>query len=221
MVILGLTGCIAMGKSAAADMFRRLGVPVHDADEAVHRLLARGGGAVAAVEEAFPGSTRNGAIDHEIVAKRVFEDKKALRRLESILHPLVRRDQRIFLDVIARRGDKLVVLDVPLLFETGGNEMCHSVAVVSAPQFVQTERLLRRPGMTRERINAIRALQMSDSEKKRRADYIIATGLGRDFTWRSIRMIVDDLTTDAGRRRASRITPRGRSRGLRKGKRHA
>ncbi len=210
-----------MGKSAAADMFRRLGVPVHDADEAVHRLLARGGGAVAAVEEAFPGSTRDGATDHEIVAKRVFEDKKALRCLESILHPLVRREQGRFLDVRARRGDRLVVLDVPLLFETGGNEMCHSVAVVSAPLFVQTERLLRRPGMTRERINAIRALQMSDSEKKRRADYIIATGLGRDFTLRSIRMIVDDLTIGTGRRRASRTTPRGRSRGLRKGKRHA
>ena len=119
MVILGLTGCIAMGKSAAADMFRTLGVPVHDADKAVHRMLARGGTAVAAVAAAFPGAGCNGAIDHETVAKRVFGDRAALRRLEGILHPLVEIDQRRFLNTSARRGETLVVLDIPLLFETG------------------------------------------------------------------------------------------------------
>ncbi len=221
MVILGLTGCIAMGKSAAADMFRRLGVPVHDADEAVHRLLGRGGLAVAAVEAAFPGAARHGAIDHETVAKRVFADNAALRRLESILHPLVRLDQQSFLDTASRRGDTLVVLDVPLLFETGGDEMCDAVAVVSAPLFVQTERLLKRPEMTRERIEAIRRLQMSDGEKRRRADYVIPTGLGRDFAMRRIRTIVASVRTSGKSRPADRSRPRRRDRGRMKGQRHA
>lgn len=167
---------------------------------------------MAAVEAAFPGAAREGAIDREVVAKRVFGDEQALWRLERILHPLVRADQRRFLDTAARRGDPLVVLDVPLLFETGGNEMCDSVAVVSAPLFVQTERLIKRPGMTRDRINAIRALQMSDGEKRRRADYIIPTGLGRDFALRRIRTIVEDLRTGAKRPSASRIKPRERGR---------
>ncbi len=205
MVILGLTGCIAMGKSAAADMFRRLGVPVHDADEAVHRMLAQGGAGVAAVEAAFPGAWRNGAIDHEAVAKRVFDDGAALRRLESILHPLVEIDQRRFLNTAARRGETLVVLDVPLLFETGGDEMCDAVAVVSAPPRVQTERLLKRPGMTHDRIDAVRRLQLSDGEKKRRADYVIPTGLGRNFAMRKIKEIVEDLRTGAKRGSGSRF----------------
>lgn len=207
MVILGLTGCIAMGKTAAADMFRRLGVRVHDADETVHRLLGRGGRAVAAVEAAFPGAGRGGAIDHETVAKRVFNNPEALKRLENILHPLVRMDQRRFLSAAARRGETLVVLDVPLLFETGGNEICSSVAVVSAPELVQTERLLKRPGMTRERIHAIRGLQMSDGEKKRRADYVIQTGLGRAFTMRKIKTIVHDLRADANSGSGTRYPP--------------
>jgi dephospho-CoA kinase len=217
MVILGLTGCIAMGKSAAADMFVRLGVPVHDADEAVHRLLGPGGGAVAAVEAAFPGSARDGAIDHEAVARRVFGDPVALKRLEGILHPLVKSDQGRFLAAAARRGERLVVLDVPLLFETGGDEMCDYVAVVSAPRFIQTERLLKRPGMTRERIDAIRGLQMSDLEKRRRADYVIPTGLDRSFAMRGIEKIVNDLKTNARRGSASRPRRHDRSRVLVKG----
>ncbi len=217
MMILGLTGCIAMGKSAAADMFVRLGVPVHDADDAVHRLLGPGGGAVAAVESTFPGSARDGAIDHEAVARRVFGDPVALKRLEGILHPLVKIDQRRFLAKAARRGERLVVLDVPLLFETGGDEMCDRVAVVSAPRFVQTERLLKRPGMTRERIDTIRGLQMSDLEKKRRADYVIPTGLDRAFTMRRIEKIVNDLKTNARRGSASRPRRHDRSRVLVKG----
>lgn len=221
MVILGLTGCIAMGKSAAADMFRRLGVRVHDADEAVHRLLERGGGAVTAVAAAFPGAARDGAIDREVIAKQVFGDKEALRRLERILHPLVRNDQRSFLATAARRGDSLVVLDVPLLFETGGHEMCDAVAVVSAPPFVQTERLLKRPGMTRERIKAIRGLQMSDREKRRRADYVIPTGLGRDHTMRRIRRIVNSLSTKTKARAAHRIMALDRTHGRLKGGHHA
>ncbi len=224
MVILGLTGCIAMGKSAAADMFRRLGVPVHDADKAVHDLLAPGGGAVAAVAAAFPGAGRDGAIDHETVAKRVFGDQQALRRLESILHPLVEIDQGSFLHAAARRRETLAVLDVPLLFETGGNDICDAVAVVSAPMRVQTERLLKRPGMTHERIEAIRRLQMSDGEKKRRADYVIPTGLGRAFTMRKIKEIVEDLRTGADRGSASRIRRiqrRDSFHGFRKEERHA
>lgn len=221
MVILGLTGCIAMGKSAAADMFRRLGVPVHDADEAVHRLLARGGAAVAAVEAAFPGAGRDGAINHEAVAKRVFGDRAALRRLESILHPLVEMDQGRFLNAAVRRGETLVVLDVPLLFETGGDKMCDAVAVVSAPPSVQTERLLKRPGMTHERIDAIRGLQMSDGDKKRRADYVIPTGLGRNFAMRKIKDIVEDLRTGAKRGTRSRFRRSNHFHAPMKGKRHA
>lgn len=221
MIVLGLTGCIAMGKSAAANMFRRLGVPVHDADEAVHRLLGRGGRAVAAVEAAFPGATREGAVDHEFVAKRVFEDKEALRRLETILHPLVKIDQQTFLNKAARRGDMLVILDVPLLFETGGDKMCDAVAVVSAPLFVQTERLLKRSSMTRERIKAIRDLQMSDNEKRWRADYVIPTGLGRDFTMRRIRTIVDILRSRAEQRPIYRIKPRNRFPRVTRGVSHA
>lgn len=220
-VILGLTGCIAMGKSAAAGMFRRLGVPVHDADQAVHRLLAPGGAAVAAVAAAYPDAAQNGAINHETVAKRVFGDQLSLRKLESILHPLVRMDQRNFLNLALRRGDALVVLDVPLLFETGSDEMCDAVAVVSAPEFVQTERLLRRSGMTRERIADIRNLQMPDAEKRRRADYVIPTGLGRDFAMRKIRAIVNHLKTGATRQSVSRIGVRNRSLGFIKGKHRA
>ncbi len=221
MIVLGLTGCIAMGKSAASDMFRRLGVPVHDADAAVHRLLGRGGGAVGAVEAAFPGSIRDGAIDHETVAKRVFNDRQALKRLEGILHPLVRRDQQRFLGTAARRGDTLVVLDVPLLYETGGDENCDAVAVVSAPMNVQTERLLRRQGMTHERIKSIRSLQMSDDEKRRRADYIIPTGLGRDFTMRKITAVVNDLKSESKRGYSSRRSRRGLYSGLKHGEPHA
>lgn len=190
MVILGLTGSIGMGKSVAAGMFRRLGVPVHDADAAVHRLLGWRGGVVAAVADAFPGVLRDGMIDRAELGRRVFDDPAALRRLEGVLHPAVRRDQAAFLGRQARRGCGLAVLDVPLLFETGADADCDAVAVVSAPPFVQAARVLARPGMTRQRLAAIRAQQMADAEKRRRADFLIPSGLGRRAALRAVTRIV-------------------------------
>lgn len=179
MVILGLTGSIGMGKSTAAAAFRRLGLPVHDADAAVHRLLAKGGGAVAAVGRLFPKALRDGAIDRDRLAGLVFGRPDDLARLEAILHPLVRRSAREFLRTQARHRQPVVVLDIPLLFETGGESLCDAVVVVSAPARVQRSRVLRRPGMTPERLEAILAKQMPDREKRRRADFVVDTGLGK------------------------------------------
>lgn len=179
MIILGLTGSIGMGKSTAAAMLRRLGVPVHDADATVHRLLAKGGAAVAPIAAAFPGVVQDGAVDRAALGAEVFRDKAALRRLEAIVHPLVRRAEIAFLQRMRRRRMPLVVLDIPLLFETGGQTRCDAVAVVSAPAFLQAQRVLRRPGMTPERLAAVRKAQMPDTEKRRRATAVVATGLGK------------------------------------------
>ena len=190
MVILGLTGSIGMGKSRAAAVFRRMGVPVHDADRTVHDLLATDEEAVAAIERAFPGVRRGRSVDRQALAEHVFDDALALTRLEAILHPLVRQRQLRFLGQAARGGSHLVVLDVPLLFETGGDRLCDAVVVVSAPGFVQAERVLRRPGMTRRRLSAILARQLPDAGKRRRADFVVNTGLGRSHSLRQIRAIV-------------------------------
>ena len=190
MVILGLTGSIGMGKTVAAGLFRRLGVPVHDADAAVHRLLGPGGGAVAAVAQAFPGVAAEGRVDRRELGRRVFGDAAALRRLEALLHPAVRLDQRAFLQGAARRGCRLAVLDVPLLFETGADLDCDAVAVVSAPRFVQLARVLARPGMTRARLAAVEAQQMPDAGKRRLADFVIPSGLGRRETLRAVGRVV-------------------------------
>ena len=136
-IVLGLTGSIGMGKSTAAQALRRLGVPVHDADAVVHGLMARGGAAVAAIEAAFPGVTRDGAVDRTALGAKVFGDPAALRRLEAILHPLVRRSARRFLERARRRRVPVAVLDIPLLYETGGEELCDAVMVVSAPARIQ------------------------------------------------------------------------------------
>ena len=191
MVILGLTGSIAMGKSTAAVMFRRLGVPIFDADLEVHRLLAKGGEAVGPVGAAFDGVVRDGAVDRDILGKRVFGNADALRVLEGILHPLVRRQKHRFLVRAALRKERVAVLDIPLLFETSYEKACDAVAVVSAPAFLQIQRLMLRPGMTLERAHWIRDHQMSDREKRRRADFVIPTGLGRAVTMREITHIVD------------------------------
>ena len=192
MVILGLTGSIGMGKSRAAEVFRRMVVLVHDADRVVHDLLATDRTAVAAIAKAFPGLHvhRAGGIDRQALGRSVFDDALALARLEAILHPLVRRRQDRFLRQAARAGRRLVVLDVPLLFETGGDRHCDAVVVVSAPAFVQAERVLRRPGITRQRLDAILGLQMSDGEKRSRADFVVDTGLGYSHSLRQIRAIV-------------------------------
>ena len=211
MVILGLTGSIGMGKTVAAGHFRRLGVPVHDSDAAVHRLLAPGGAAVDAIAEAFPGTVRDGGVDRRAMAERVFGDDEALERLEAIVHPLVREQTRRFLAGRARRRAPLVVLDVPLLFETGGEHRCDAVVCVSAPAFVQRRRVMRRPGMTAGRFAAILARQMPDAEKRRRADFVVRTGLGRGHGLRQIRRVVTMALALPARKWPPRVGPRRRS----------
>jgi len=183
-----------MGKSTAAAMFRRLGVPVHDSDAAVHRLLARHGAAVKAVAAEFPGVLRaEGGIDRAALGARVFGDAAALKRLEHILHPLVRQSQQRFLAASRAAPRPLVVLDIPLLYETGGERRCDAVVVVSAPPFLQRVRVMARPGMTEARFRAILAKQMPDAEKRRRADYVLPSGLGRAVTFRRLQHLVAEL----------------------------
>jgi dephospho-CoA kinase len=190
MRVLGLTGGIGMGKSFVAGIFRRHHVPDHDADRAVHALLARGGAAVKAVANAFPGVVLEGAIDRAALGARVFNDPPALKRLEAILHPAVRRAQQDFLKRCRRRGRSLALLDVPLLLETRNAAGADLVVVVSAPPDVQAARVLRRTGMTQARLQAIRARQMPDAEKCRRADVVIRTGLSRHHTVRQVRRLL-------------------------------
>ena len=199
MLILGLTGSIAMGKSTAAAMLRRLGVPVYDADAAVHRLLGHGGAAVAAVGRAFPGVVVDSAVDRPKLAARVFGDAAGLRRLEGILHPLVAEERRRFLRAAARQGRDLVVLDIPLLFETASERWCDFVCVVSAPRFLQEARLLRRPNMDRARIAAVASRQMPDAQKRRRADFVVPSGMGRAVTFAALRRIVGELRGTQGK----------------------
>lgn len=190
MVILGLTGSIGMGKTTAANMLRRLAVPVHDADAAVHRLLGHGGAAVPAVADEFPEVVRHGAVDRAALGRRVFDNPDELGKLEAILHPMVRRAERRFLARAAAARAPVVVLDIPLLFETGAERRCDATIVVSAPRFLQRARVLRRPGMTAARLAAIEARQMPDAEKRRRADFVVQTGLDRRATLRALLRIV-------------------------------
>jgi dephospho-CoA kinase len=191
MKVWGLTGGIGMGKSTAARAFRRLGVPVFDADAAVHALQAKGGRAVRPIAAAFPGSVREGAVDREALRRAVLGDPAALGRLEAIVHPLVRREQERFLARWRGRGARLVVLDIPLLFETRADRRgLDAVLVVSAPAAVQRARVLARPGMTPQRLAAILARQMPDAEKRRRADHVIRTGLSRHHAQAAVRRLV-------------------------------
>jgi dephospho-CoA kinase len=194
VIRLGLTGSIGMGKSTAALALKRLGLPVHDADAVVHRLLAPGGGAVAAVLAGFPDvGTTAGGIDRQKLGARVFGDAAGLKRLEAILHPLVGAAKQRFLAAAARRRASMVVLDVPLLYETGGERACDAVLVVSAPSFLQRQRVMRRPGMTPAKFLAILAKQMPDAEKRRRTPHVIPTGLGRRLTLDRLRAALRTL----------------------------
>jgi dephospho-CoA kinase len=193
MKVLGLTGSIGMGKTTAANTFRRLRVPVFDADAAVHRLQGPGGAAVRPIEAAFPGTTKDGRVVREALRARVLGDPAALARLEAIMHPLVRRAEQRFLAAQRRAGARLVVLDIPLLFETGGRDHVDAVVVVSAPAAVQRSRVLRRRGMTPERLAAILARQMPDAQKRRRADFVVHTGQSRHAAQRAIRRLVREM----------------------------
>ncbi len=204
MRILGLTGSIATGKTNAADTFDAFGIPVFDADATVHALYRPGGAAVAPLVSAFGREILDvaGGIDRRRLAEMVRRDARAWEVLNAIVHPLVREAEFRFLEACARAGCWLVVLDVPLLFETGGERRCDRVAVVTCHPLIQEQRALRRPGFTRELLRAIRARQLSEAEKRRRADYVIATGDGRGATLARIREIVLDM-----RRVRARVWP--------------
>jgi dephospho-CoA kinase len=193
VIVLGLTGGVGMGKSTAAGMLRRMRVPVHDADAAVHRLLAKGGAAVAPVAQAFPEALRGGAIDRQVLGARVFTDPADLKRLEGIVHPLVRRAQIAFLRRQRARRAPLAVLDIPLLFETGGQRRCDAVLTMTVAPFLQRQRVLRRPGMTEAKFTGMLARQVPDYRRRRDADFVVSSGLGRGITYCRLRRIVDAL----------------------------
>lgn len=199
MFILGLTGSLGMGKSTTARFFAEQGVAVHDADAVVHRLYD--GEAAAAIEAAFPGTTAGGKVDRDKLAARVLGDSAALKRLEAIVHPLVQEAERRLLAEAESRGEKVAVLDIPLLFETGGEERVDAVVVVSAPPDVQRSRALERPGMTVDKLDAILAKQIPDDEKRRRADFVVDTSRGFEAARADVRAILDAVATMPKRRR--------------------
>ncbi|TGU88018.1 dephospho-CoA kinase [Mesorhizobium sp. M00.F.Ca.ET.151.01.1.1] len=191
MIVLGLTGSIGMGKSTTARMFAEAGVPVHDSDETVHRLYA--GKAAPLVEAAFPGTTADGSVDRAKLGARVLGDAAALKKLETIIHPLVRADADAFLAKHRNAGESIVVLDIPLLFETGGRGRADKVVVVTAPAEVQRQRVLARPGMSEEKLASILAKQVPDAEKRRLADFVIDTGNGLDAARAAVAAIIAEL----------------------------
>lgn len=199
MFVLGLTGSLGMGKSATAKMFAEEGVPVHDADAVVHRLYE--GEAVPLIEAAFPGSTAGGKVDREKLARQVLGDAAAIKRLESIVHPLVAEARERFLAGAERAGAAIAVLDIPLLFETGGDMRCDAVVVVSAPADVQRARSFERPGMTEQKFAAILAKQWPDAEKRARADFVVDTSKGFDAARVQVRDILARVATMPKRRR--------------------
>ena len=193
MFVLGLTGSLGMGKSTTARFFAEEGVPLHDADAEVYRLYD--GEATPLIEAAFPGTTTGSKVDRDKLAKKVLGDAAAIKKLESIIHPLVGRAEARFLDEAARKGAAVVVLDIPLLFETGAERRCDAVVVVSAPAEVQRIRAFERPGMTDEKFEAILVKQMSDAEKRARADFVVDTSKGFDAARAQVREILARVAT--------------------------
>ena len=191
MIVLGLTGSIGMGKSTTAALLAEAGIPVHSADDTVHRLYA--GKAALEVEALFPGTVQDGIVDRVALAARVLGNPAALTRLEALVHPLVREEEEAFLATARHDGVPLVVLDIPLLFETGGKARVDRILVVSAPAAVQRQRVLARPGMTAEKFEAILARQVPDSEKRARADYVLETAGGLDAARADLAAILADL----------------------------
>lgn len=191
MKIIGLTGSIGMGKSVTTSLLRILKIPVHDSDAAVHQMMAPGGAAFDEVIKAFPKAydKRANRIDRAALGKIVFADADARKKLEGIIHPHVWASQREFIRKCRRSGAKNAVLDIPLLYETGGEKKCDAVIVATAPAFLQRQRVLKRPGMSDEKFRSILKSQIPDSEKRRRADFVIHTGMGRSFTLKALRRI--------------------------------
>jgi len=196
--VLGLTGSIGMGKSATADLFRRLGVPVHDADATVHRLYR--GRAAPLIEKAFPGTVTEGAVDRARLGAAVLDSPERMRQLEAIVHPLVREEEESFLKRVAALAPA-AVLDIPLLFETGGETRCDAVLVVTAPASVQRDRVLARPGMTEAKFHAILTKQMRDEDKRTRAHFLVDTSRGFSSAEAQVRSILACLAGRPGRRR--------------------
>ena len=191
MIVLGLTGSIGMGKTTAALAFRNLGIAVYDADRAVHSLMTAGGAASAAVQDAFVGVEKDGGVDRRALGALVFGKPGQLQKLEKILHPLARQMQTEFLANAARRRQKLVGLDVPLLFETGGQACCDGTVVVSAPVHIQRQRVMARSGMTEQRFESILSYQLDDHKKRLMADFVVLTGLSRHHSFCQIANIVN------------------------------
>ena len=190
---VGLTGSIGMGKSETARMFAELGVPVYDADAAVHRLYQKGGAAVAPIEAAFPGTMRDGAVDRAELSKHVTGNHDATQKLQAIVHPLMAGERRKFLADADKTGADIVVFDIPLLFETKGEANMDAVVVVSAPSHIQRERVLARPGMTEEKFDYLHSRQMPDEEKRAKAHFVVVTDKGLDHARDQVKMILAAL----------------------------
>lgn len=196
IIVIGLTGSIAMGKTETAKMFVRAGVPVFDSDRAVHDLMVKDGAATDMVEQAFPGVAGPDGIDRKALGERVFGDPAALKKLESILHPMVSDRRKVFFEQARAQGCDLVVMDVPLLFETGAQKQCDYTVVVTAPAEVQRQRVLARPHMTVEKFENILARQMPDNEKRRRADFIVHSDRGISYAEDQIDQIIKKIRAD-------------------------
>lgn len=193
MIIIGLTGGIGMGKSTVANQFARLGAKICSADACVHKLLGKDGGAVDEVRHHFPDAVKSGMVDRKILGQVVFPDKEKLKLLENILHPLVQEMEGEFIKKARRMGAEMVVLDIPLLFETAGENRMDYTVVVSAPALLQRQRVMARKGMTAEKFERILASQMQDLEKRKRADFIIPTGLGKAYSFKMVKQLVQNL----------------------------
>jgi dephospho-CoA kinase len=197
MITLGLTGSIGMGKSTTAAMFRAAGIPVYDADAAVAEIYLKGGAAVEPLEATFPGVTRDGAVDREALRQRVLGDDEAMAKLNAVVHPLLGKDRLAFFAKAQADKADLVVLDIPLLFETGGERNMNAVVVVSAPADQQRQRVLAREGMTPERLDAILARQLPDAEKRARADFVIDTGRGLEAAEAQVSAVIAEVRAHA------------------------
>lgn len=193
MLLLGLTGSIGMGKSTVAGMFRKLGIPVYDADAEIHKLYAKGGAGVEPIRRAFPDAVVDDHVDRQRLSKLVVGKEAEIQRLEKVIHPLLTEGRAAFFENAQKEGHTIVVLDIPLIFETGGEDKVHKIAVVSAPAEVQRARVLARPQMTEEKFDAIRARQVEDAEKRRRADFVIDTDCTEEETFEQVKALVESL----------------------------
>jgi dephospho-CoA kinase len=209
VIVLGLTGSIGMGKSTAARALRQMGIPVLEADRVVHRLTAPNGRALPAIAKAFPGTVTDGRLDRGKMAGLVFGDQAALERLEAILHPLYEDEERRFVARARGQRRRMVAIDIPLMYEVGADRRMDAVVVLTAPAFVQRARVMARPGMTAARFAGVLARQMPDREKRRRADFIVPTGLDRREAFRRVKAIVESVKRKPPTRRQHQADPAG------------